>query len=285
MLPVVLAHGYLGFGTLGPVVYFRPVAGIFTQLGARDVFATHVDPKGTIEMRSEQLAAQIRQHVPHGKVHLIAHSMGGLDARYLIGRMNGRDIVATLTALGTPFRGTLAADILVHPEKLLSVNPVRLLESIARYEVHTAAAWPSTTIIRGHFGLHAIREAVAHLAEGDYSHLASYFRGLFTLSDAAVAQLTSESCARMFSGDHDLRGVPSYSYAGSAVPSSVSPTLSVPALVLEATGQANDGLVPLDSARLPHHKRTMPVDHLGLIGWSAADVSENYREIYDTLAA
>jgi pimeloyl-ACP methyl ester carboxylesterase len=285
MLPIVLAHGYLGFGTLGPLVYFRQVAGIFTQLGAQDVYATNVNPKGGIEERSADLAAQIRQHVPTGQAHLIAHSMGGLDARYLIGRQNGRDMIATLTTLGTPFRGTLAADIAVHPEKLLGLNPAHLLESIARYELQVAAAWPFTSRAQAHFALAALRDAVARLAGGDYTHLAGYFRGLFTLNDQALAELTRESCARMFSDDRDLRGVPSCSHAGLVVPASVSPVLSVPALVLDAADQENDGVVPLNSAKLTNHKRTLPVDHLGLIGWTPADVSENYREIYETLAA
>jgi triacylglycerol lipase len=285
MLPVILAHGYLGFGSLGPLVYFRPVAGLFTQLGAHDVYATNVDPKGGIEERSTELAAQIRQHVPDGKVHLIAHSMGGLDARYLIGRKNGRDIIATLTTLGSPFQGTLAADIMADPAHLKAINPRLLFESIALYELQLAASWPLSAAAQMHFALRELRDAVTHLAQGDYNHVASYFHGLFRLSDTALGELTSANCRRMFPDAHDLDGIPSYSYAGSVLPASVSPVLNVPALVLQAAGYTNDGVVPLESAKLRKHMRTMPVDHLGLIGWTPADVSENYREIFETLMA
>src|SRR5262249_6473159 len=43
-------------------------------------------------------------------VHLIAHSMGGLDARFLISRLNMAERVLTLTTLGTPHRGSTFAD-------------------------------------------------------------------------------------------------------------------------------------------------------------------------------
>src|SRR3979411_1877150 len=113
-LPVVLAHGYLGFKSLGPLSYFSSARGSLEALGAK-VYVTEVPPTGGLRERANQLAIQIRSYVPSGKVHVIAHSMGGLDARYLISQNNGSAMIATLTTLGTPFGGTLAADIRVDP--------------------------------------------------------------------------------------------------------------------------------------------------------------------------
>ena len=43
-------------------------------------------------------------------MNVIAHSMGGLDARYAISRLGLGDRVASLTTIGTPHRGTPLAD-------------------------------------------------------------------------------------------------------------------------------------------------------------------------------
>jgi hypothetical protein len=55
-LPIVLAHGYLGFGLLGPLNYFNNVASILKAAGATQVLAPDVPPKGTLQARSVQLA-------------------------------------------------------------------------------------------------------------------------------------------------------------------------------------------------------------------------------------
>jgi triacylglycerol lipase len=52
----------------------------------------------------------IERNVPRGPVHLIGHSMGGLDSRYMIARLGMADRVKSLTTVGTPHRGTAFAD-------------------------------------------------------------------------------------------------------------------------------------------------------------------------------
>jgi triacylglycerol lipase len=47
------------------------------------------------------------------KVHIIAHSMGGLDARHLISRLGYSDRVASLSTISTPHHGTRIADELL----------------------------------------------------------------------------------------------------------------------------------------------------------------------------
>jgi pimeloyl-ACP methyl ester carboxylesterase len=283
-LPIILAHGYLGFGTLGPLSYFNNVAKILTQLGAQDVFATDVPPKGSISDRAAALAEQIRGHVPKGKVHVIAHSMGGLDARFLIGNRDGADLIATLTTLGSPFRGTFAADVASDPSKLQQVGVVRLLAAIARYEIGGLDLWPFAAPAQVHFAADQLRDAVGGIPAGDYSRVATYFSGLFSLDDSALSELTMENCVRLFRDDEkDLKGVPAFSYAGSIQPAAVSPLLGASAILLDAMGEPNDGLVPVSSATLQHHGADLPVDHLGLIGWGPTDVSAYYRAIYASL--
>lgn len=283
-LPIILAHGYLGFPTLGPFSYFNHVASLLAQMGAREVHATDVSPKGSLAARSSQLAEQIGKYVPNGRVHLIAHSMGGLDARYLIGHGKGREMIATLTTLGTPFRGTLAADVAADPLRLKQIGVPSLLAAIGRYEIQAALVWPFEAVAQTHFALGELRSAVEGLARGDYSHVARYFTGLFTLEDAALRELTTANCRRLFSDDEgDLQGIATYSYAGCVEAARTSPFLSASAILLDAVSQRNDGIVPEDSAKLRNHKGTLPVDHLGLVGWSPSDVSQCYRQIYATL--
>lgn len=283
-LPIVLAHGYLGFGTLGPLNYFNNVASILQAAGATHVFAPDVPPKSTLQARSAQLAQAINDHLHDQKVHVIAHSMGGLDARSLIA--GGATNIASLTTLGTPFRGTLVADVAADPARLHQVNPEQLVAAIRRYEIEVVAAWPFDIEAQTHFAIGQLRTAVDNLEKGDYSGLATYFRGLFSLDDGALSELTTEKCRQNFPDDqHDLRGVPTYSYAGSIAPARVTTLLTVPAILLASTGQQNDGIVPLASATLRNHEETLQVDHFGLVGWTPTDVSNCYRQIYATISS
>src|SRR5262249_37162163 len=47
---------------------------------------------------------------PDEPVHVFGHSMGGLDARYMISRLGMAGRVLSLTTLGTPHRGSPFAD-------------------------------------------------------------------------------------------------------------------------------------------------------------------------------
>jgi triacylglycerol lipase len=122
--PVVLAHGVLGFdalrvGFLQPQ-YFRGVAKQLRSAG-NEVYVVRVSPVAGIAVRAAQLAAQVRA-IPAERVNVIAHSMGGLDARYAISQLGLADRVASLTTVGTPHYGTPLADSgvwLVHEQMRL----------------------------------------------------------------------------------------------------------------------------------------------------------------------
>jgi triacylglycerol lipase len=45
------------------------------------------------------------------KVNLVAHSQGGLDARYLVSTLHYGDRVASVVTVGTPHQGTAVADV------------------------------------------------------------------------------------------------------------------------------------------------------------------------------
>ena len=86
------------------------------QSGGAAVFFGGQDAVGCIETNAEQLKQAvlcILKKTGAQKVNLIAHSKGGLDARYMISRLNMHASVASLTTVATPHRGTDAASILL----------------------------------------------------------------------------------------------------------------------------------------------------------------------------
>ncbi len=113
--PIVLAHGWLGFDRIGlPEFghdYFRGVPWRLRALG-HAVHVARVSPVASIRVRAGQLARQIEE-LGAKRVNIIAHSMGGLDARLAIARMGLGPQVASLTTIGTPHHGTPLADVAI----------------------------------------------------------------------------------------------------------------------------------------------------------------------------
>jgi triacylglycerol lipase len=110
--PVVLAHGMFGFAEIGigsmKQDYFKGIPEHLQKLGVK-VYRARVPPASSIAKRAAVLADAIRD-VEEKKVNIIAHSMGGLDARYAISKLHVAGRVASLTTIGTPHRGTPVAD-------------------------------------------------------------------------------------------------------------------------------------------------------------------------------
>ena len=80
------------------------------------MFHPNQDFAGPVELRSGQLKLRVEEALTQTgapKVHIIAHSMGGLDARHMIVDLGMADKVASLTTIGTPHRGTILADHLL----------------------------------------------------------------------------------------------------------------------------------------------------------------------------
>jgi triacylglycerol lipase len=112
--PIVLAHGLFGFRRigLGPLTltwYFRGIPGILQAAGNR-VLVTRVHPTAGVERRAKKLGEQILEAFPDEPVHLIGHSMGGLDARQLIADPAWEGKILSLTTIATPHLGSSIAD-------------------------------------------------------------------------------------------------------------------------------------------------------------------------------
>lgn len=103
----VLLHGFLGFARLGPIAYFRGVAAALRRSGTVPL-VPEVSAGGSVAERAESLARQL--FASGGRAFaLVAHSMGGLDARHLIAHLDPDRRVKSLVTVATPHRGTPVA--------------------------------------------------------------------------------------------------------------------------------------------------------------------------------
>jgi triacylglycerol lipase len=112
--PIVLVHGLFGFDQiklcgLTLASYFPGVPEFLQQAGNR-VLVAALSPTRGIADRAAQLREFIDRESPGEPVHILAHSMGGLDSRWMISRLGMAERVLTLTTLGTPHRGSTFAD-------------------------------------------------------------------------------------------------------------------------------------------------------------------------------
>jgi triacylglycerol lipase len=119
MTPIVLHHGLFGYGHLrvGPVElsYFNGIERTVAGAGRRPVIVTHVHPTASIERRAAQLKRSILGQLHEAgcadeRVVILAHSMGGLDARYMVSRLGMEDRVAAVVTVSTPHGGSPYAD-------------------------------------------------------------------------------------------------------------------------------------------------------------------------------
>ncbi len=266
MTSVILVHGFLGFDRLFGIDYFKGVA---AQLKSRNpllqVGTPKLDPDAPIRDRTEQLLDFLRAWTKsigsNDKVHVIAHSMGGLDARYLISapEFQGHKYIRSLTTLGTPHWGTPVADWIVsHYEKIRGSLPT------VNQSIKTAA-----------------RDAAKD------HEAAIYLLDVLNPFDGGIQEMTTEAMEKFNKAYPNHEEVAYFSIAGKSGDGSgdVLAPLLLPfqKLISECDnaryGGDNDGLVSVGSARgdrLGNGQTdfrflgTFPADHFDLIGhdWS-----------------
>jgi triacylglycerol lipase len=121
-VPIVLVHGLFGFNqlTLGGVNiadYFRGIREALRDAGHVVPPPPRFNPAGQVKDRAQDLKNYLNDptnaDLAGQRVHLIAHSMGGLDARYMIAHLGMAERVLTLTTIDTPHHGSPIADLVV----------------------------------------------------------------------------------------------------------------------------------------------------------------------------
>lgn len=112
--PIVMAHGFFGFDTLAgidAVTYFFGVRADLAEIG-EFVYTPAVDPFNDSEVRGAELLDHIERVLEEtgaARVNIIAHSQGGLDARFAASLRP--DLIESVTLVATPNRGSAVADI------------------------------------------------------------------------------------------------------------------------------------------------------------------------------
>jgi triacylglycerol lipase len=237
--PIVLAHGLLGFSELQlssylpAVQYWHGIQDALIAQGAT-VICGSVPPSSSIEDRAAQLrdhidAAASSSQIPTGKVNIIAHSMGGLDARYMISRLPPRYAdIASLVTIASPHRGSSLGDM------VLATNEDGKPASV----FHLPKAY-------------GLIERLG-LSTAAFSQLTrTYVTGTFNPATP------DQDSVRYFSYGAMVDDLPL-----------LSPFRLPLKLIGEVEGP-NDGLVSVDSSKWGEYKGTLVnVSHLDLINWS-----------------
>lgn len=109
--PVLFIHG-TGFrdrqrlGYWGRIPQALQARGARVFFGGQDSWATVEQNAALLKQRLEEVLAETGAE----KVHLIAHSKGGLEARYLVSSLGMAGQVTSVQLIGTPNRGSRTMD-------------------------------------------------------------------------------------------------------------------------------------------------------------------------------
>jgi triacylglycerol lipase len=238
----LLVHGLLGFGTVSGLSYFNGVRNYF-DAGCQFI-EPQLDPLGTIDQRAKVLMEAIQNCVPaadldRGKaLHIVAHSMGGLDARYLVSKngLNRGSWIASITLISTPNAGSRIADIVTRQKpivKLPTFNPASLL-------------FPTSNT---------------------RAQLSGYIAAAFGSPADAFKNLTTSFCDDFNMKYPDCGSLPVQSYTGISTPNeTMTPILYVPWAILKSQFGDNDGLVPISSSKVNGAGIPVAADHIEEVG-------------------
>lgn len=109
--PIMLIHG-IGYQDDDFRRYWGRIPASLKKHGATVCFGRQ-DAFGSIRHNAEQLKISVQNALTEysaEKLNLIAHSKGGIEARYLISCLGMERKIASLTTLATPHRGILSMD-------------------------------------------------------------------------------------------------------------------------------------------------------------------------------
>ncbi len=275
--PLVLAHGFNGSPENEWGVNPRIIDAL--RLDGHKVYIARVSPFQSVEVRAQELADEVDRALAEfgsEKVNIIAHSMGGLDSRFLISSLGYDDRVAALVTISTPHHGTLVADAALGliPELADGVIDA-LARALARSFTHEELANNSS-----------LRAAFASLAESSLVSFneavpdapSVYYQSWAGLSNVGRISSSQDEAACLADGGElhlskngkrdfmDLR------------------LLAMAAIVAHGTSLLpNDGMATVASARWGDFKGCVPADHYDEVG-QIDDESMNKATGFDAAA-
>ena len=212
--PVLMVHGVF-FRDWKHFNYWGRIPQELADNGARIFYGNH-NSALPVEQAGEELKNRILEILRETgceKVHIIAHSKGGLDARYAISCLGMDAHVASLTSVSVPHRGTPLAG------KLLSLTPDKVVAAVGRQ-----------------YG-----KLFSKLGDDSCDFMGS------------VNGLTPERCGQLNQLMPDREGVLYQSVGSKMrAASSAGPPLNAGYAIIKPLGGDNDGLVCVDSMAWGH---------------------------------
>lgn len=254
--PVVLMHGVGILSSLRRGGHLHGTALALRRHGV-PAYAPNVPPYNPVTVRAgiwQNRIQRVLKETGAPKVNLIAHSMGGLDARYIISQLGMHEVVASLVTISTPHHGTSLCDI------------IREQPSVFQSAAGALFDW---------LGSAAMAEVPAN-------------------TRLVVDELTPEFVCDTFNREvHDHPSVKYWSYAGQAgkgtdVP--INPFMWVQNRMIYRRQGINDGFVPVSCARWGEFLGTIDADHslqvgIRLVPNRRFDTDAFYRSVVEMLAA
>ena len=113
--PFVLIHG-VGFRDFKYINYWGRIPKELIRQGAT-VYYGNQEAFGTVEYNAQDIKEKILDIVKETgceKVNIIAHSKGGLDARYMVSKLDMGKYVASITMMSSPHNGVKFVDTACH---------------------------------------------------------------------------------------------------------------------------------------------------------------------------
>lgn len=260
--PIVLVHGFAGFQGIGPLTYYYRVADELRRRG-EVVYDPELPPFAPPSTRAPVIAGAIRRALTEtgrSRVVLIAHSQGGLDARYLISTLGYGDRVAALVTVSTPHRGTRLGDAFAG---LIPGVNLGVLDAIATAVGAVYNNAPGRAELRGALAALSERDAVTFNSSNPDDPRVRYY---------SVAGRSNRRDGRAVCGDALVADDPTLV----DVP---FPLIAPLAAFLEGNDPArlvNDGLVTVQSARWGTFIGCVPADHFDEVGQIAHQGADRF---------
>lgn len=242
--PVFLCHGY---GAIGSVIKSGPLHDPCMKIRGHGVvaIAPNTVPYARIETRAEnwvQLIHKFCEDHDYEKVNVVTHSMGGLDMRCALSKMDVSARVESLTTIATPHHGSSLADLVLKAPELLTEK---------------------LSLVFDWFGNNMFPKTKSDAL-------------------GSLEQLTCSYVKEIFNPEHpDVDNVAYYSYSaavGKGTDHSINPVLRFQNnQIFEEEGQ-NDAFVSLDSAKWGTHLETIPLSHVSQMH---LQMNKETEKIYD----
>ena len=240
--PIVFVHGMGGFDSILGYDYFYGIEDRLQALGF-DTYVASLNPLATPPARAQQLKQQI-QSWTSGKVNIIAHSQGTIDARYMISRLGMAGQVASYTSIAGPHHGSRLADV------ALGLIPGPIDQAIDFLLRQLGFDWGAVKAMSEEYMLNTFNPTVPDVA-------GVYYQSYVGIADPFGVKT----------------GNPISAYL-------VAPW----AVLEVADGRDSDGMVTIESGMWGNFKGTMHADHITEVGQVFGLVHGfDYRKFYEDI--